>query len=77
MYIVLVEPPGRCGKGTALSIGYEFLEKTGIEMSAQTCTKEALIVRLKKSEQQDPLTGDHHSSLTIYSPDIVLNLLNF
>ncbi len=64
MYIVLVGPAS-CRKGTALSIGYDFLEKIGIKMAPNACTKEALISRLEKSIELDPSTGKHHCSLTI------------
>lgn len=78
MYIVLVGPPGRCRKGTAMGPGYHFLRELGIKMAAESITREALIRELKtaNASQTNPETGEIflHSSLTIYSPELTVFL---
>ena len=77
MYIVLVGPSGRCRKGTAMSVGAGMLRELGIKMAAEAITREALIQELNSAESWEgneagELTA--HSSLTIYSPELVVFL---
>lgn len=78
MYIVLVGPPGRCRKGTAMGPGYHFLRELGIKMAAESITREALIRELKtaNASQTNPESGEIflHSSLTVYSPELTVFL---
>ena len=51
MYIILVAPPGRCRKSSAMSIGTRLLDKIeGICISSERITPEALIQDLEASE---------------------------
>jgi hypothetical protein len=77
-YIVLVGPPGRCRKGTAMGPGFRLLSDLNIKMAAESITREALIRELKDSSdsQVDLTTGKMclHASLTIYSPELTVFL---
>lgn len=84
MYIVLVGPSGKCRKGTAMSMGAEFLKELGVHVAAEAITREALIRELKESSDMDtdlglqgtgaPTKFDMHASLTIYSQELVVFL---
>ncbi|OQB09997.1 MAG: hypothetical protein BWY21_00561 [Parcubacteria group bacterium ADurb.Bin216] len=78
MYIVLVGPPGKCRKGTAMNQGMYFLREMGIKLAAESITREALIRELKNSNnsQINIATGDMylHASLTIYSQELTVFL---
>ena len=78
MYIVLVAPSGKARKGTAMSPGLEFLNDLGINLAAESITREALIQELKKISTNiiHPDSGsiEWHSSLTIFSPELVVFL---
>jgi hypothetical protein len=80
MYIVLVGPPGKARKGTAMRPGREFLEDLGVPVSAEATTREALIRTLADSVSSvvDTKTGEteYHSSLTVYSAELVTFLGN-
>lgn len=76
MYIVLVGPSG-CRKGTAMGPGYTFLRKTGIKLSAEATTREALIGALELSKDTtvaEDGTAYDHSSLTIFSQELTVFL---
>lgn len=78
MYIVLVGPPGKVRKGTAMSFGSSFLSRIGVKISADSSTREALIQNITESQDTiiDEATGAmrFHSSLTIYAPELVVFL---
>lgn len=77
MYIVLVAPSGKARKGTAMSPGLELLEDLNIHLAAESITREALIRELKTATTtvtSDDGTIEFHSSLTIYSPELVVFL---
>lgn len=78
MYIVLVGPPGKCRKGTAMGPGYRLLMEKGIRLAAEATTRESLIRFLRESGgmDTDPLTGNVmiHASLTIYSQELTVFL---
>lgn len=78
MYTVLVGPPGKCRKGTAMTPGYRMLRTLGIKIAAESTTREALIRELKTSSYTDidPMTGamNLHASLTIYSQELTVFL---
>jgi len=77
LYIVLVGPPGRCRKGTAMSVGESFLRELGIKLSSSSITREALIHQLKtSSDTHIDSTGKMylHSSLTIFSKELTVFL---
>jgi hypothetical protein len=77
MYIVLVAPSGKARKGTAMSPGLEILEDLNIHLAAESITREALIRELRTATTtvtNDDGTIEFHSSLTIYSPELVVFL---
>lgn len=77
LYIVLVGPPGRCRKGTAMSVGESFLRELGIKLSSSSITREALIHQLKtSSDTHIDANGKMylHSSLTIFSKELTVFL---
>ena len=80
MYVVLVGPSGRCRKGTAMGIGSKFLRDIGIPLAAEATTREALINSLEESGTKNNFSVDSdgtlydHSSLTIFSPELVVFL---
>lgn len=80
MYVVLVGPSGRCRKGTAMGIGHKFLKDIGIPLAAEATTREALINSLEESGTKNNFsvgsdgTLYDHSSLTIFSPELVVFL---
>lgn len=65
LYIVLVGPPGRCKKSTAMRIGRKLLAQAGpgINFTTDSVTRERLIVDLTQSH------ADGHSSMTAYSTE--------
>lgn len=77
LYIVLVGPPGRCRKGTAMSQGEGFLRELGIKLSSSSITREALIHQLKTSSDTHVDANGKmylHSSLTIFSKELTVFL---
>lgn len=77
LYIVLVGPPGRCRKGTAMTVGENMLRELGIKLSSSSITREALIHQLKtSSDTHIDATGKMflHSSLTIFSKELTVFL---
>lgn len=78
MYIVLVGPPGKCRKGTAMNTGYNLLKDLGVKLSAEAITREALIRELAQTTDTvvDPQTGivHMHSSLSVVSPELTVFL---
>lgn len=78
MYIVLVGPPGKVRKGTAMGFGRAFLSKLGVKMSAESITREALVREIMNSQESiiNEETGaiSFHSSLTVYAPELVVFL---
>lgn len=77
LYIVLVGPPGRCRKGTAMGVGEAMLRELGIKMSSSSITREALVHQLKTSSDThiDPSGKMYlHSSLTIFSKELTVFL---
>lgn len=77
MYVVLVAPPGKARKGTAMGPGLEFLNDLGIRLAAEATTREALIKWLSGSNDTivhpDGRT-EFHASLTIYSEELTVFL---
>lgn len=77
MYIVIVAPSGKARKGTAMSYGKDMLSRLGIHMAAESITREALVREINSSfntEIKDSGEMIHHSSLTIYAPELVVFL---
>lgn len=77
LYIVLVGPPGRCRKGTAMGVGEGFLRELGVKLSSSSITREALIHQLKtSSDKHIDAEGKMylHSSLTIFSKELTVFL---
>lgn len=64
LYTVLVGPPGRCKKSTAMRIGRKFLSQVpGVNFSTDSTSRERLIQDLTQSH------ADGHSSMTAYSSE--------
>lgn len=64
LYTVLVGPPGRCKKSTAMAIGRRMLNRVeGINFTTDSVTREALILHLSQSH------ADGHSSMTAFSSE--------
>jgi hypothetical protein len=79
MYIVLVGPPGKARKGTAMAYGKDFLVRTQIKMAAESITREALVREIQESydtiiDESNPTSMTFHSSLTILAPELVVFL---
>lgn len=78
MYIVLVGPPGKCRKGTAMKVGEKMIREMGVNMAAEAITREALIRELRECGEFDidPESGDasNHASLTIFSKELTVFL---
>ena len=78
MYIVLVGPPGKARKGTAMAAGRRFLRDLNISMSAESTTREALVRALANANM--PVINNEtglvkfHSSLTVFSPELTVFL---
>jgi len=73
MYVILVGPPGRCRKSSAISIGTRLLkELPGVHFSSERITPEALIKDLADSESVFYMgrTLKMHSSLTAVSKEL-------
>lgn len=77
LYIVLIAPPGRARKGTAMSFSRSMLQPLDIPFASESTTRESLIRALKEAERASPLpdgTTLTHSSLTIFSPELTVFL---
>jgi len=78
MYVVLVGPPGKVRKGTAMVFGRNLLSRLGVKMAAESTTREALVREIMNSQEtlMDDSTGaiSFHSSLTVYAPELVVFL---
>lgn len=74
LYVVLVGPSGRCRKGTAMNMGKDILKDSGIPITSESVTCEALIRAMKNATTnfQDPDTGEikFHCSLTCMSDEL-------
>lgn len=79
LYTVLVGPSG-CRKGTAIGPARDLMMKSGVKLSADSITREALIQDLKHSQDMTPGTigdgsiGSLSSCLTILSPELTVFL---
>lgn len=78
-YIVLISPPGRARKGTAMDPIMEFMEepRLGIKLAAEAVTREQLIRELKNAgDTVTTLDGKllNHCSLTICNSELTVFL---
>ncbi len=77
LYVVLVGPPGKCRKGTAMSSGMSLVKELGIKLAPNALTREQLIRELADSTDVT-ITKDKkyitHASLTILSPELTVFL---
>lgn len=63
MYIVLVGPPGRCKKSTAMRIGRDILKGTpGSKFTADSTTREKLIINLTQAHKDGASAMTAHST---------------
>lgn len=78
LYVVLVGPPGRTRKGTAMGPALDLLHELDLPLAAEATTREALIRSLfdARDNTVDPVTGESytHSSLTIFSGELTVFL---
>ncbi|MEG0454236.1 MAG: hypothetical protein RR559_02605, partial [Bacteroides sp.] len=77
MYVVLVAPPGRARKGTAIAPMLKFLTRLSIPLAAESITREALIQAMKEAESVVTLKNGSslvHASLTVVSPELTVFL---
>lgn len=76
LYAVLVGQSANTRKSTAMRQGRYFLDKLGIQCTADTITKEALTQFMAESEQciGDGLLIRNHCSITIFSSELVVFL---
>lgn len=80
MYIVLVGPPGRCRKTTAMKMGLDFLTELGVRVAPESATREALIQELAQCSTSDIMSmgataiPKMHASLTVFSTELTVFL---
>lgn len=77
MYIILVGPPGKARKGTAMRPAKELLADLDIKITAEATTREALIRRLGESiSTYTPEGGlpQSHCSMTVFSDELTVFL---
>ena len=79
LYIVLIAPPGRARKGTAMEPVMQFLEepRLNIKLAAESLTREQLIKELLASEEIITMSDGRittHSSLTICNSELTVFL---
>jgi len=77
MYIVICAPSGKARKGTAMGYGKDMLSRLEVKMAAESITREALVREILNSYTSvltDAGTMTHHSSLTIFAPELVVFL---
>jgi len=73
-YIVLVAPPGKARKGTAMAFAQSFIGKMNIPLISDTTSLQALIRRMSEStnteESAEEGYFESHSSVTAFSPEL-------
>ena len=77
MYVVLVGPPGKARKGTAMHQSLDFLESLDLKMAAEAITREALIRELSNANVSDTTEDGKmyfHCSLTVFAPELTVFL---
>ncbi len=80
MYIVLVSPPGKARKGTAMKPMQDLVRRVGVKQSADSITREAIIQSFSDASDTINIPDGHvmrpyvHSSLTIVSPELTVFL---
>lgn len=85
LYVVLVGPPGRCKKGTAMQPSQDLLKAAGIRLASESVTREALIRQMGRDIKNftDPTDGriKFHCALTCISEELSVfvkaNNINF
>lgn len=73
MYVVLVGPPGRAKKSTAINQAMRLITNFDLRVSADSITREALIRDIKQAEQITQIGVSNlktHASLTIVSKEL-------
>lgn len=73
MYIIIVGPSGKARKGVALGIGKDMLNTTGIQLTSEAITREALIRTMKgaiTNFQDDKGLVKFHCSVTCISEEL-------
>ena len=72
-YIVLVAPPGKARKGTAMAFAQSFISKMNIPLISDTTSLQALIRRMSESTNTEESAEGYfesHSSVTAFSPEL-------
>ena len=77
-YIILVAPPGKARKGTAMAIAEKYISEMMIPLSPDTTSLQALISRMcectNTEEQTEEGYFESHSSLTAFAPELTVFL---
>lgn len=77
-YVVLVGPPGRCRKGTAMGIAESMIRSIGLNMTSEAMSRQALINLMSESTDMEPPSEDGtitmHSSCTCFSKELTVFL---
>ncbi len=79
LYVILVGPSGS-RKGTAMKPAKEIMQEVGVQLTAQSTTKEALAEELAHAQQVTDMEGAEnvneamiaHSSVTIYNEELAV-----
>lgn len=81
MYIILVGPPGKARKGTAMRPAKAHLNRLKIKLAAEAVTRQALIRRIQQSEEmyndaetKGMIATQSHCSLTVFSDELTVFL---
>lgn len=77
LYVVLVGPPGKCRKGTAMSSGMSLVKELGVKLAPNSLTREQLIRELADSSEITITKKKKyvsHASLTILSTELTVFL---
>lgn len=73
-YIILVSPPGICGKNTAFGLGYKLLRAADFTIIRDAITKEKIIAEMEDCQKifNVPNTGKifQHSSITLVEEEL-------
>jgi len=73
-FLVLVAPPGRARKGTAMAFARKFIDRMNIPLISDTTSLQALIRRMSEStnteESSEEGYFESHSSVTAFSPEL-------
>jgi len=72
MYIVLVAPPGKGRKGTAMKPAQNLIADLGIAQAPKSVSRSAMIKAMVNAKQETEIEGENivHNSLSVYSSEL-------